>query len=231
MGKKSLTRARGALVLASCLGMSVLLSPVFAQSPGGPVVDQEAAHRRMATMDAMQQLQQARSAYTDRRYTEAVDHYRNALSVLPKGRGTAKLEKFIRESLSDALVARAIDYRSVGRVEEALEFLKEAIELSPQNERAKKELVYTEDPVRTNPALTPRHVGDVEEVNRLLSWILPTTMPRRRVTPCFASTITTGLRRVVWNRCATRNSSIFGRPMTPIGRRCFRRLTPPGIRP
>lgn len=169
MGKKSLTRARGALVLASCLGMSVLLSPVFAQSPGGPVVDQEAAHRRMATMDAMQQLQQARSAYTDRRYTEAVDHYRNALSVLPKGRGTAKLEKFIRESLSDALVARAIDYRSVGRVEEALEFLKEAIELSPQNERAKKELVYTEDPVRTNPALTPRHVGDVEEVNRLLS--------------------------------------------------------------
>ena len=168
MGKLFLTRAPSALVWAVGLGV-FLLSPSLAQSLDTPVPSQEAAHRRMATMDAMQQLQQARNAYSDKRYTEAVEHYRNALSVLPKGSGTAKLDRFIRESLSDALVARAIDYRSVGRVEEALEFLKEAIELAPQSKRAKTELAYTEDPVRTNPALTPRHVGDVEEVNRLLS--------------------------------------------------------------
>ena len=168
MGKLFLTRAPSALVWAVGLGV-FLLSPSLAQSLDTPVPSQEAAHRRMATMDAMQQLQQARNAYSDKRYTEAVEHYRNALSVLPKGSGAAKLDRFIRESLSDALVARAIDYRSVGRVEEALEFLKEAIELAPQSKRAKTELAYTEDPVRTNPALTPRHVGDVEEVNRLLS--------------------------------------------------------------
>ena len=168
MGKILLTCTRSTLIWISSMG--VLVSSLgLAQSPNTPVSSQETAHRRMAAMDAMQQLQQARNAYSDKRYTEAVEHYRNALSVLPKGKATAKLEQFIRESLADALVARAIDYRSVGRVEEALDFLKEAIKQAPQNRRAKVELAYTEDPVRTNPALTPRHIGDVEEVNRLLT--------------------------------------------------------------
>ena len=132
------------------------------------VAAQQAARRQMSIQDVMQEVQKARSAYVEKRYTEAVEYYRNALSVLPKGSTTKKLESFVRDSLSDALIARAIDYRSVGRIEEAISFLKEAIEQSPGNARAKQELIYTEDPVRNNPALTPRHVGDVEEVNRLL---------------------------------------------------------------
>ena len=129
----------------------------------------ELAHRRMALRDVMQQVQEARLAYRAKRYTEAVEHYRNALSVLPKAPYTQKHEKFIRESLSDALIARAIDYRSVGRTEDAIGFLREAIELAPDNQRAKVELSYTQDPIRTNPALTPKHVGDIEEVSRLLN--------------------------------------------------------------
>lgn len=123
----------------------------------------------MATKDAMQLVSEARLAYQAKRYTESVEHFRNALSVLPPGAATEKLRKFINDSLSDALIARAIDYRSVGRNEEALEFLREAIQLAPDNQRAKVELAYTQDPVRTNPALNPKHVGDVEEVSRLLT--------------------------------------------------------------
>ena len=130
---------------------------------------QEAARRRAATKDALSLVSQAREAYQAKRYTDAVEHYRSALSVLPKGPATQKLHTFICESLSDALIARAIDYRSVGRREEAVEFLREAVKLAPDNKRAKKELIYTHDPARTNPALTPAHVGDVEEVSRLLS--------------------------------------------------------------
>lgn len=130
---------------------------------------QEQARRRMALRDAMQQVQEARLAYEAKRYTDAVEHYRNALSVLPKADYSQKLEQFIRESLSDALIARAIDYRSVGRTAEAIEFLREAVELAPNNQRAKLELVYTQDPQRTNPALSPEHVGDVHEVVRLLN--------------------------------------------------------------
>ena len=141
-----------------------------AQEPGAASPEvQEKAHRTMAIRDALQQVQEARLAYSAKRYTDAVEHYRNALSVLPKAPATRKQEKFIRESLSDALIARAIDYRSVGRIEEAVGFLREAIQLAPDNQRAKLELGYTEDSVRTNPSLTPEHVGNVEEVSRLLT--------------------------------------------------------------
>lgn len=129
----------------------------------------EAARRQLAVRDAMQELQEARLAYQARKYSDAVEHYRNALAVLPKAPASAAQEKFIKDSLSDALIAKAIDYRAVGRKDEAIAFLKEALELAPSNQRAKVELVYTSDPVRTNPALTPQHVGDVEEVSRLLT--------------------------------------------------------------
>lgn len=129
----------------------------------------QSARRHMALRDAMQQVQEARNAYSKKRYTEAVEHYRNALAVIPKAPETEKQVKFIRDSLSDALIARAMDYRSVGRYDEAVEFLKEAINLSPDNKRARQELVDTMDPVRNNPALTPEHVAKVEEVQRLLN--------------------------------------------------------------
>lgn len=128
----------------------------------------ETARRQMALRDAMQQVQEARHAYTDKKYTESVEHYRNALAVIPKAPATEKQQVFIKDSLSDALIAMAMDYRAVGRTDEAVSFLKEAMELSPSNKRARQELARTEDPVRTNPALTPQHVGNVEEVNRLL---------------------------------------------------------------
>ncbi len=152
----------GAIALAVAGGVRAQETDV------GRLSEQQSARRHAAIRDALQQVQEARNDYQAKRYTDAVEHYRNALSVLPEGEPTKKLREFIRVSLGDALIARAIDYRSVGRTEEAVEFLKEAIGLDPSNERAKRELVYTRDAVRTNPALTPQHVGNVEEVNRLL---------------------------------------------------------------
>lgn len=129
----------------------------------------QSARRTMALRDAMQQVQEARDAYVAKRYTDAVEHYRNALAVLPIAPETEKQQRFIKDSLSDALIARAMDYRAVGRYDEAISFLKEAVQLSPDNKRARKELVQTQDPVRHNPALTPEHVADVEEVSRRLT--------------------------------------------------------------
>lgn len=128
-----------------------------------------AARRQAAVQDSLQQLQEARSYYAAGKYSEAVESYRNALAVIPKAPATQVQVTFIRDSLADALIAKAMDYRKVGRTEEAKQFLMEAIELSPQNKLAKSELEKTMDPVRTNPALTPQHVGDVHEVQRLLT--------------------------------------------------------------
>lgn len=147
--------AMGALSLAPC---------VYAQSADTA----EVARRRMASRDARQLVQEARLAYQAKRYSQAVEHYRSALLTLPDSAENAKLAQFIRLSLSDALIAKAMDYRTVGRYDEAISFLREAVRLAPDNKRAEQELIYTSDPVRHNPALTPQHVGDVAEVSRLL---------------------------------------------------------------
>lgn len=156
---------------------SAVASAVLAFSPQAPAQDADAqsfaasqsARRTMAMRDAMQQVQEARNAYVQKRYTDAVEHYRNALAVLPIAPETERQLRFIKDSLSDALIARAMDYRAVGRYDEAVSFLKEAVELAPDNKRAGQELVKTMDPVRHNPALTPEHVANVEEVSRRLT--------------------------------------------------------------
>ncbi|MGN0865134.1 MAG: tetratricopeptide repeat protein [Akkermansia sp.] len=150
------------------LAASVALLPSTPAQEGAADMP-ETSRRELALRDAMQQLQEARTAYSEQKYSDAVEHYRNALAVLPQAPATQKQQQFIRASLSDALIAKAMDYRSVGRLDEAIEFLSEAIELDPTNKRARQELSRTQDPVRNNPALTPQHIGNVESVNRELT--------------------------------------------------------------
>ena len=165
---KSRSSCVAVISLLAAGGLAVF-SPLAAQTEEGQVVQRENARKEMAVRDAMQQVQAGRTHYAAKRYSDAVDCFRNALSVLPKGPGTVKKEAFIKLSLSDALIAKAIDYRSVGRYEEAVAFLEEARDLAPKNKRAVQELVRTQDPIRHNPALSPQHAGDVHEVQRLLT--------------------------------------------------------------
>ncbi|MDO5473144.1 MAG: tetratricopeptide repeat protein [Akkermansia sp.] len=158
--------SRTALFSLIAMGAASLVPLARAQQPSAAAT--EAARRNMAARDARQLVQEARLAYKAKRYTQAVEHYRSALYTLPEGPAHEKFARFIRQSLSDALIARAIDYRMVGRYDEAVSFLQEAIKLAPDNKRAEVELIRTQDPVRHNPALTPQHVGDVNEVTRLL---------------------------------------------------------------
>ncbi len=156
------------LSLSLPLSGSVLPATHLA-APAQEDMDQEINRRQEAVRSAMLEVQTARHAYSAGRYTEAVESYRKALSLIPRAEATKTQISFIELSLSDALVAKAIDYREVGRREEATSFLKEAVELNPKGARAKLELEKTLDPIQTNPALNPQHVGDVREVNRLLT--------------------------------------------------------------
>ena len=151
--------------------VALSLSPqIKAQDADGvSTAAQETARRQQSMRDAMLKVQDARTAYAAGRYSDAVDFYREALAMVPKAPASEKQVRFIKDSLADALVAKGMDYRKVGRTDEAVEFMKEALSLSPEHQYAKNELARTQDPVRTNPALTPQHVANVEEVNRLLS--------------------------------------------------------------
>ena len=155
--------------LASSVALSLVPQTVAQETGGTAVAAQETTRRQYALRDALQQVQEARIAYSAGRYSDAVELYRNALAVVPKAPATEKQVKFIKDSLADALVAKGMDYRKVGRLDEAVEFMQEAMTLSPGHKFAARELEKTQDPVRTKPALTPQHVANVEEVNRLLN--------------------------------------------------------------
>lgn len=169
LAMKSFTSRSILLSLASTVALSVAPLASAQQSDGVSVAATEAAQRKLDAREAMQKLQEARTAYSEGRYSEAVDYYREALKVIPKAPASEKQVKFIKDSLADALVAKGMDYRKVGRTDEAVSFMEEAMQLSPGHKFAAHELAKTKDPVRTNPALTPQHVGNVAEVNRLLT--------------------------------------------------------------
>ena len=129
----------------------------------------EAARRKAMTLEAQQLLQEGRLAYADGKYTEALEKYKAAWDRIPKAPATEKFQDFIIKSIGDASIAVAIEYSKVGRYDDAEQLLLEVLSRDPNNRRARKELSVLRDPVRNNPALTPEHVKNVEEVNRLLT--------------------------------------------------------------
>lgn len=129
----------------------------------------EAARRKAKTSEALELLQQGRTAYSQKEYVQSLEKYEAAWKVLPKAPATQKLQEFLVKSIGDASIAVAIEYSRIGRYDEAEQLLLDVLERDPNNKRARHELSLMRDPVRNNPALTPEHVKNVEEVNRLLT--------------------------------------------------------------
>lgn len=129
----------------------------------------EAARRKAKTGEALELLQQGRTAYSQKEYVQALEKYEAAWKVLPKAPATQKLQEFLVKSIGDASIAVAMEYSRIGRYDEAEQLLLDVLEREPNNKRARHELSLMRDPVRNNPALTPEHVKNVEEVNRLLT--------------------------------------------------------------
>ncbi len=129
----------------------------------------EAARRKAKTNEALELLQQGRTAYSQKEYVQSLEKYEAAWKVLPKAPATQKLQEFLQKSIGDASIAVAMEYSRIGRYDEAEQLLLDVLERDPNNKRARHELSLMRDPVRSNPALTPEHVKNVEEVNRLLT--------------------------------------------------------------
>lgn len=129
----------------------------------------EAARRKAKTSEALELLQQGRTAYSQKEYVQALEKYEAAWKVLPKAPATQKLQEFLVKSIGDASIAVAMEYSRIGRYDEAEQLLLDVLEREPNNKRARHELSLMRDPVRNTPALTPEHVKNVEEVNRLLT--------------------------------------------------------------
>ncbi len=143
---------------------------VYAGADGtqGGINARESARRTAERDAAMQLLEEGRQAYAEGKYTDALDKYRQAWERVPHAPATRNLQEFIRKSISDASIAVAMEHAKVGRYDDAEQLLLDVLKREPDNARARKELSYLRDPVRNNPALTPEHVKNVDEVDRLL---------------------------------------------------------------
>ncbi len=138
------------------------------QSSQNSLIAQETARRKAEENKAKILLQEGRTAYSEGKYSLALEKYKASWKTLPQGPATNCLREYLVKVIGDASIAVAIEYSKVGRYDEAEQLLLDVLKREPNNKRARKELSELRDPVRNNPALTPAHVKDVEEVQRLL---------------------------------------------------------------
>ncbi len=159
----------GYLSTSSAAGTSAVgPTAVYSDTQAG-INDREVARRQAMKREAMQLLQDGRTAYSEGKYKEALEKYQASWNRIPKAPATRQEQEFIVKSIGDASIAVAIEYSKVGRYDDAEQLLLDVIAREPENKRARKELSMLRDPVRNNPALTPEHVQQVDEVNRLLT--------------------------------------------------------------
>ncbi|NNC88969.1 MAG: type II and III secretion system protein [Akkermansiaceae bacterium] len=156
---------RTPIVLTLFLAVSAVL-PGFVQAQG--IAAQERIRRQGLTQQAEQLLMDGREAYAEGNFEEAVSNYRAALDTLPGGLVTANRRQAIIEHLTDGSIALSQQYRRTGKYQEARDLLGNVLVADPSNFRAKQELEYLDDPIRTNPALTYTHTTNVDKVRRLL---------------------------------------------------------------
>ncbi len=164
---------RSALSLAALVASLPLMTPeVSAGGAGysveGGIAARERIRRQNLVTEADQLLNEGRKAYAKGDFEESVAKYRQALNVLPYGPITGDRRSEYKAHLADGSVALAQKYRRVGKYDEARTILDDVIKTDPDNLRARTELEYLDDPIRTNPALTYEHTKNVDKVRRLL---------------------------------------------------------------
>jgi general secretion pathway protein D len=161
------TRARLlALAPATCLLLSL---PVAGQQPSA-LAQAELQRRAANASEAQELLKKGDEAYESGRWADAVAAYTGARELLPDAPATAALRDAATERLVQASVEQARHQRRLGDVKGAGETVDRVLEesVAPESGLAGEMREQLDDPIRTNPAATLEHTGDVEEVRLLL---------------------------------------------------------------
>ncbi|CAN5913428.1 hypothetical protein BH11VER1_BH11VER1_27980 [soil metagenome] len=101
---------------------------------------------------------------------ESMKVYRQAWDILPDAPMAAEARMMARDGYSRAANAHARKLASAARYSEAQETLKSILaeDFDPDNAEAKKFTAQLGDPERFEPALTPEHLKQVDEVTKIL---------------------------------------------------------------
>jgi general secretion pathway protein D len=166
--KKGKTRHAASIVALFTASVTVSLNA--GEGPVGlsGIAEREIA-RRMARMeDARQAIEKGDAAFAAGDYEAALGYYRAALESLPDAPLTAEWRAIANAKFADASVELARDRAKNGRYKEAHELLDGALAAVPGHKGATVLKKQLGDPDRYEPALTPDHVANVENVTRAL---------------------------------------------------------------
>ena len=136
------------------------------QSGHSSLAQREMIRRQEAVNDADRLVLEARQAFANEDFDQAVDKFRQALDRLPDAPMVADRRNAYLGQLTDASIALAQKNRRMGKYPEARQLLDDIIDRDPHNALARRELGYLDDPIRTNPALTYEHTQNVDRVRR-----------------------------------------------------------------
>ena len=163
MMTRSLTK-RALPLLA--VAFSIALTPLF--SYGQSAADREILRRLERVKEAEQHIANGDIAYQDKDYEQAIADYRAAIDKLPDAPATQPLKDSAIAKFADASVNDARIRAESGYYDEARATLEQVLEQNPSHEKAKTLLEHLDDNDRFPKALTPGHVLDVQDVERLL---------------------------------------------------------------
>ncbi|MCH7225167.1 Amuc_1098 family type IV pilus outer membrane protein [Haloferula sp. A504] len=131
----------------------------------------EVSRRGQAAMEAQQLLINGDKAYEAGRYADAVEAYRGAIDLLPENApAVAAQREAALQRFSQASVERARKLRRLGDLEGAQQVIDGVLDekVSPDDPAALAMEQQLLDPIRTNPASSLEHTGNIEEVRLLL---------------------------------------------------------------
>lgn len=132
------------------------------------IVQRELARRNQRVQDAQTAIAKGDALFADGDYEGALNEYKTALDLLPDAPMTAALRDIATAKYCDASVELARERAKNGRYVDAKALLNDALARSPGHKKAEILLKQLDDPERYEPALTPEHVKNVQEVERNL---------------------------------------------------------------
>jgi len=149
-----------------------IMAVTASAGPGGGsvsgIADREISRRMARVHEAEDAIAKGDKYYAEKDYEQALNEYKTALDLIPEAPATQALRDAATARYCDAAVELARQRAKGGRYDEARTLLKDALARNPDHAAAKTLLKQLDDPDRFNPALTPQHVQNVEDVNRHL---------------------------------------------------------------
>ena len=132
------------------------------------IAQREIIRRQQRIADAEEAAARGDAFAAESAWDQAITEYNQALSILPYADSTAGLRASIEARFADASVELARLRALNGEYDSARGILSSVLAISPDHQKAKTLLRQLDDPDRFPPALTPEHMKNVREVERLL---------------------------------------------------------------